>query len=758
MPIFNVSNAAELTNALASAQGGDRIILAAGNYGDLRLTNRSYSGGQVEIVSADPANPAQFRTVFLTNVSNLAFKSVEIGYTLAPGEPNWAKYANIERSSHLTFDGVHFRGSLDNDSSNDGNGLSVLNSSHIKVLNSEFQQLGRGLMMGSTTDIEVRNNRFHDMRSDGADFADAQRVLVAGNHFTNFYPVGADHPDAIQFWTYGTTRASSDIVIRDNVILQGQGRGLQGIFLKDEVGTLPYERVVIGNNLVYVNDGLNGITIQGGRGAVIQNNTVVSQRGDAYSHYIRMEDVNGLVLKDNVMDTFVNVRNSNLYQIDNVRLDQNPGRIAELRDLQAGAAATVEGLTLPGTAGYRPEGTPPLLNPPRIGDGATNVVVLGGTLTANDFIDLKEGRDAIGLQGNYPALTLGQHNLLNVETLAILSGSDTRFGETGTNRYSYNITTVDENVAAGQRLTVNAFGLLPGESFTFNGAAERDGSFFVYGGRGVDTLTGGANTDLFYFSTGAFNPSDRIDGGGGTDAVGFRGDFSGANAIVLTADNLVNIETIAFSSQAETRFAQGGSVFGYALTTHDATVGAGRIVTINGGQLLAGETMIFDGSNESDGAFRIFAGASDDIIIGGSGADFIQAGRGRDIVTGGAGADTFQLRNPGDSSGAACDQLIGFDCRADRIDVAGNFGVLTDILDRGALSLASFDADLAVALGGLLGGGEAALFTADAGDMAGRNFLVIDGNGQAGYQAGQDYVLELVNPLVPINPGIDFLI
>jgi hypothetical protein len=35
------------------------------------------------------------------------------------------------------------------------------------------------------------------------------------------------------------------------------------------------------------------------------------------------------------------------------------------------------------------------------------------------------------------------------------------------------------------------------------------------------------------------------------------------------------------------------------------------------------------------------------------------------------------------------------------------------------------------------------LFTPDGGNLAGHTFLVVDVNGAAGYQAGQDYVFQL---------------
>ena len=47
------------------------------------------------------------------------------------------------------------------------------------------------------------------------------------------------------------------------------------------------------------------------------------------------------------------------------------------------------------------------------------------------------------------------------------------------------------------------------------------------------------------------------------------------------------------------------------------------------------------------------------------------------------------------------------------------------------------------------------MFTATGGDMNGRTFLVIDADGNAGYQAGSDYVIEIVTPVTPIdNPAM----
>lgn len=62
----------------------------------------------------------------------------------------------------------------------------------------------------------------------------------------------------------------------------------------------------------------------------------------------------------------------------------------------------------------------------------------------------------------------------------------------------------------------------------------------------------------------------------------------------------------------------------------------------------------------------------------------------------------------------------------------------------GSLSGSSFEADIAKAVGDSLAAGHALFFTPDSGDYAGEAFLVLDTNGKAGFQAGEDEVFHLL--------------
>jgi Right handed beta helix region len=349
---LNVSSRAGLVDAIARADSGDRIILAPGNYGSIDIRNKAWSN-DVMLVSASTANPARIETLTVNTVSHLSIKSLHIGRPLNPGEANYAIFGNFRTVSAVTLDDVFVRGSMDNNPVNDGNGLNFVDSRGVTVKASRFEQLGRGLSASGSTDIMLIGNVFRSMRTDGMNFANVQRVTIDANKFSDFFVGEGDHPDAIQFWTAGTKQASSNIIIRNNQIFQGRGAGTQGIFLTDQVGTLPYQNVRIENNLLYVYDGYNGIMVGHGRNVEIIGNSVLSESRDNQKYWIRLDRVEGVTLRNNIADSFVNQNNKSMTMENNIFLDARPSVAGRIRDLQALADATVAGLVIAGV-GYQP--------------------------------------------------------------------------------------------------------------------------------------------------------------------------------------------------------------------------------------------------------------------------------------------------------------------------------------------------------------------------------------------------------------------
>jgi VCBS repeat-containing protein len=136
---------------------------------------------------------------------------------------------------------------------------------------------------------------------------------------------------------------------------------------------------------------------------------------------------------------------------------------------------------------------------------------LGAAFDATDRLSGGAGEDGLFLTGNL-IVTLEAETISGIERIRLLS--------TGAN--SFNLTSHDQNVAAGGRLVVDGRDLVAGESLALNGAAELDGSFWLFGGAGDDILAGGARNDELSGGGGADRlygmvGDDRISGGGGAD-------------------------------------------------------------------------------------------------------------------------------------------------------------------------------------------------------------------------------------------------
>jgi Ca2+-binding RTX toxin-like protein len=301
-------------------------------------------------------------------------------------------------------------------------------------------------------------------------------------------------------------------------------------------------------------------------------------------------------------------------------------------------------------------------------DGGTenDVLYFGANLSAGDVGDGGAGRDAIVLQGNV-TVVLTNTNVTNIESISLQSGANATFGDTANNFYDFDITMANGNVLAGQQMIVNAQSLRVGEDFTFNGSAETDGTFLVYGGHGVDHLTGGAGVDVFFFEGDRWGPNDKVDGGGGRDALVISAG-SGITHIEFAADSLTNIESISLNNHFATDPSQKPS---YELVLDNGNVAAGQTLIVNGNSLATATQFVnVDGSDVQLGKLILFGGAGNDTLTGGAGADILFGAGGADDLTGGAGADTFRYDSTADSTSTVMDEIAGFVSGSDKIDLS----------------------------------------------------------------------------------------
>ncbi len=151
---------------------------------------------------------------------------------------------------------------------------------------------------------------------------------------------------------------------------------------------------------------------------------------------------------------------------------------------------------------------------------------------------------------------------------------------------------------------------------------------------------------------------------------------------------------------------------------------------------------------------------------GGDGTNTFTGGAGRDVFTGGAATNTLVGGYEMDTITATGATTVGFtavsDSTSNRYDTVNGFDAADDFFDLMDGSVVG-GIDAAITGGSLRGGANfdstmsksvnetnliahhAVLFTGDSGDLAGVTFLVVDINGQAGYQGGQDIAVRMNN-------------
>jgi hypothetical protein len=362
MAILNAANAAQLQAALAKAVGGDKIILAAGDYGSVSITGRNYASN-VTIQSGNWKNFAHFDGLQVTGSSNIMFNGLDMGRGREARDAEFTQINNVSRSTNIRFNGVNFHGDGKGDPTTDLVGLGIYDSRNVSVTNSDFDDLGRGIYVLRSNDTAVTGSNFHDIRLDGINVAATTGTSIHNNVFKDFHPVDGDHADAIQFWNTGQTQGQSNISIKNNVIWMPENYapeldGVQGIWISDP-GVYGYRNVAIENNIVYSNDRWNGISVFSGTNVQLLNNTVLSSSEEGKVLWIRVEDSRSVVMRGNVTEDMI-LRNNTITQSNNIDLSEAPGLRSLFADLRA--PDSIFDLITPGV-GYQAPSKPPAGTP-----------------------------------------------------------------------------------------------------------------------------------------------------------------------------------------------------------------------------------------------------------------------------------------------------------------------------------------------------------------------------------------------------------
>ena len=269
---YAVFSPADLSAALGKIGPGDVVLLAPGDYGTIVLRDIHLSA------------PATIRGVFqgerptiaaieLNDVSGFIFSDIEIVYG-ATQAPRTTYAVNMFNGSDILFDHVEISSARDGVAGNDAYAMFIRNSARVTVSNSDLHDVFRGVTVFDSDDVTVRRNIITGVGSDGVVGRGAVRLRILDNYFADFAIVDPtrQHPDAIQIWTRGASRASQDLEIEGNIIRRGAGDPSQGIFVGGTEFTTT--NLLIARNVIEQSMG-QGIAVSNLSNSTIRNNTVI---------------------------------------------------------------------------------------------------------------------------------------------------------------------------------------------------------------------------------------------------------------------------------------------------------------------------------------------------------------------------------------------------------------------------------------------------------------------------------------------------
>jgi Ca2+-binding RTX toxin-like protein len=583
MATINVANAAQLSAALSSANAGDTILLAAGNYGDFSISNLSFTS-HVTIESADAANPAIFRSLSISGSRGLTFENLDVHFTPTSTTVAWDNAVLVKNSSDLVFahneitggdavNGVAPTATSLNSTGNIlgwpcGRAMTITGSSNIQVLDNDMSTFERGMVLSDVAGLTISGNDIHDTRKSPIGGGDVSNTVISGNYLHDVNPwewgqTYGDHADFIHIWTVPTsqTGASDGLVITGNFISQGQGTAILGIYLDDNSNGLGFTHTEIDGNVIY-NGNLQGIRIENTSGAVDGNVLLQSSGELKVGPYILVRDGSTASITHNVL-----------------------------------SSTDLEGLT---------------------GDSRGNILVQSIDSSLPNFSGNLEGDMLTWAE----AMQIRQHFTGETYTLTSTlawgdAGLVTNITDGGTTGGSIDGGTTSDPTQVPSSDGSSYDVLIDGTNAADQLSATGNGIVWVHGLGGNDVIIGNAGNHSLFGDAGndTYVVSDTATkvvelAGQGTDTVQSSIDYT-------LPDNVENLVL------------QSGSHVGTGNALDNVITGN------NDGNTLSGL-----GGNDT-----LNAGSGDDKLYGGDGNDTLIGGAGNDVMYGGAGNDTFVYSN-----------------------------------------------------------------------------------------------------------------
>lgn len=279
---ITVNGPADLTSALANAQGGDTLRLQADEYGALDLHDLSFTE-MLTIESANANNRARFSQIDIKRSMYLRLRELEIRVQGREGIGIFDGSAYIEVVQNTIYGSNQFdRNTPDASQVSTLYGINTGGSPGVANLlitkNSVTDVQSSAYLFTTISDSTISENHCDWVASDCYKLAGADGIQFTNNFGAqNIHPPPGAHVDFVQ--GQGTV---SNSIFRGNVGLMGSAT-FQGLFFDDaEFTNLTFEHNVIHNA------NIRGISVSSGSGIVARYNTVLTVAdpegtGDRYS-------------------------------------------------------------------------------------------------------------------------------------------------------------------------------------------------------------------------------------------------------------------------------------------------------------------------------------------------------------------------------------------------------------------------------------------------------------------------------------------
>lgn len=284
---------ADLESLLKCDLDGATIALKPGSYGRVNLG----AAKGLTLLSENPAEPALFEAIVIDGGNRIALSRLRFGGSIEG--LTWR--VTVEDGTGIDLSELDVVGQSPPDGNVPG-GVYIHNSKQVSLKQLKVSLVSNGIRLIGTRQAVVTGNIIHDFGSDAIQANDASQTVISSNYISSAHPEPGDHPDGVQIFTLANQNAQSEIVIKDNLIEQGSGGLMQGIFVTDESGSNPYTGLQIANNII-IGSLYHAIMVAGASDGLVSGNIVIPPAGG--QNWIMLAGAQAVGLEGNMAPDFI---------------------------------------------------------------------------------------------------------------------------------------------------------------------------------------------------------------------------------------------------------------------------------------------------------------------------------------------------------------------------------------------------------------------------------------------------------------------